>query len=39
LSDGSQPYGGNLCDLMTATVLDGSGNTLSTCSYRYYTAG
>src|SRR6516165_8685239 len=24
---------------MTATVLDGSGNTLSTCYYRYYTAG
>jgi hypothetical protein len=37
--DGTQQYGGNLGDLMTATVEDGSGNVLSTSYYRYYTAG
>ncbi|HWG44328.1 MAG TPA: hypothetical protein VN688_16235 [Gemmataceae bacterium] len=37
--DGTQTYGGNLGDLMTATVEDGSGNALSTDYYRYYTPG
>ncbi len=37
--DGSQQYGGSLGDLMTATVLDGNNNVLSTSYYRYYTAG
>jgi hypothetical protein len=35
--DGTQTYGGNLGDLMTATVEDGSGNVLNTSYYRYYT--
>jgi RHS repeat-associated protein len=34
--DGTQSYG-NAGDLMTATVQDGSGNTISTDYYRYYT--
>jgi YD repeat-containing protein len=37
--DGTQQYGGNLGDLMTATVLDGSNNVLSTSYYRYYMPG
>jgi RHS repeat-associated protein len=37
--DGTQQYGGNLGDLMTATVLDGNNNVLDTSYYRYYTAG
>jgi hypothetical protein len=36
--DGSQTYG-NLGDLMTATVEDGSGNAIATSYYRYYTSG
>jgi hypothetical protein len=35
--DGTQQYGGNQGDLMSATVLDGSGNVLNTSYYRYYT--
>jgi RHS repeat-associated protein len=34
--DGTQSYG-NAGDLMTATVQDGSGNTIDTSYYRYYT--
>ena len=34
--DGVQPYG-NLGDLQLAQVLDGSGDVLDTCYYRYYT--
>jgi RHS repeat-associated protein len=37
--DGTQTYGGNAGDLMTATVLDGSNDVLSTSYYRYYVAG
>ncbi len=37
--DGTQQYGGNVGDLMTATVEDGNNNVLSTDYYRYYTAG
>jgi hypothetical protein len=37
--DGTQQYGGNAGDLMTAAVLDGSGNFLDTSYFRYYTAG
>jgi hypothetical protein len=33
--DGTQQYGGNLGDLMTATVLDGQSNILKTSYYRY----
>jgi RHS repeat-associated protein len=36
--DGTQQYGGNPGDLMTATVTDGSGNVLDTNYYRYYTS-
>jgi hypothetical protein len=35
--DGTQTYGGNAGDLMTATVMDGSSNVLQTSYYRYYT--
>jgi RHS repeat-associated protein len=34
--DGTQPYG-NVGDLLTATLQDGSGNILDTNYYRYYT--
>jgi YD repeat-containing protein len=37
--EGTQTYGGNLGDLMTATVLDGQSNILKTSYYRYYTSG
>jgi YD repeat-containing protein len=37
--DGTQTYGGNTGDLMTATVLDGNNNVLSTSYYRYYMPG
>jgi YD repeat-containing protein len=37
--DGTQTCGGNLGDLMTATVEDGSNNVLSTSYYRYYKSG
>src|SRR5579883_2482437 len=37
--DGTQEYGGNVGDLMTATALDGSGDVLQTSYYRYYTPG
>jgi hypothetical protein len=37
--DGTQTYGGNVGDLMTASVLDGNNNVLTTSYYRYYTPG
>jgi RHS repeat-associated protein len=37
--DGTQTYGGNTGDLLSATVLDGSSNVLDTSYYRYYTSG
>ncbi len=37
--DGTQQYGGNLGDLMTATVEDSNNNVLDTSYYRYYTQG
>jgi hypothetical protein len=37
--NGTQQYGGNLGDLMTATIEDGLGNVLSTDYYRYYMPG
>jgi RHS repeat-associated protein len=35
--DGTQTYGGNVGDLMTATVEDASSNVLDASYYRYYT--
>jgi hypothetical protein len=37
--DGTQTYGGNVGDLMTASVLDGNNNVLTTSYCRYYTPG
>jgi hypothetical protein len=37
--DGTQTYGGNPGDLLSATVLDANNNVLQTSYYRYYVSG